>query len=95
MTYSFKDKKEQIEITIELDDETLEKVKVNQIPLAKLRYIDGEAIEDYYTRTLKNIFRKNENCDEIVEKIVNELSMRDVIKLINNVIEEVKGKYLD
>lgn len=95
MTFSFKDKKEQIEITIELENETLEKVKVNQIPMAKAKFIDGESVSDYYLRTLKNIFRKNKNCDEIVEKISNELSSSEIVKLINDVTSEISGKFSD
>lgn len=95
MTFSFKDKKEQIEIEIELENETLKNVKVNQLPMAVAKFKDGESVAEYYERILFSIFRKNENTKEIIEKITNELTSNEIAKLINQVREEISGKYLD
>ena len=93
-TFSFKSNKQQIEINIELEDETLENIKISPLTVNGSKLDKGMTVEEYYDKVLLSILRKNKDKEEIKEKLKDNLTVEEITQIINQSREELRGKYL-
>jgi len=91
--FSFKNKKKYIEIDIELEEETLERVKISPLTVSRYSIIENESISNYYKRIVLNMLRKNKNYEEIALKLLDNLEIEEISEVINNSAEELQGKF--